>query len=121
MCRRSKKKINDEIESLFPDFKDSESSMVYFTKMKRYILLACSLYQNETQSEQEIKDLQTNRNWFLIKDGAKKIQDQGIEIERNFLSLLAFLELKEDVSVVTFYSKLDYINKKNKRESQNLA
>lgn len=112
-----KKKLNSEIESLFPDFKEKLSNLAYFSRLKRYLLMICGMYgDGSLPNAEDEKLLRTEKNWFLTKDKAKNNKEQSLEIERNFLSLLALLEFDENVSVLTFYSKLDYINKKNQRE-----
>ena len=111
-----KKKISEEIESLFPDFIDNTQIMLYFSRVKRYILLACSTYEGMEITDEERLELRSLKNWFLTKDKASKSDYSGIEIERNFISLLSLLEMDMNVTVVQFYGKLDYLNKKNKKE-----
>jgi len=110
--------MNEDIERLFPSFVDSTSQLLYYSRMKRYILKACAVFTNEDESPtpEDILDLQKDKNWFLIKDG-KEYKDEGTEIERNYLTLLSLLELSSSATVLEFYSKLNYINEKNARES----
>lgn len=113
-----KKKIPKEIESICPDFSDITSNSLYVTKLKRLLLIKCSIYIQEEQTEEDLQILKTESNWFLIKDKPKSYKELSLETERNFLMLLSYLELSEDVSVILFYSKLDYLNKKNNRDER---
>jgi hypothetical protein len=108
----------EEIRKLFPDFLGQTSDILYYSKLKRFILLSCQLYSDvdNQPTDEEIRELEKLKNWFLIKDGSGKFDEDGIEVERNFLSLLSYLELKLDNTTLEFYSKLDYMNKKNQIE-----
>ncbi len=112
-----KKKIQSELSLLYPDIQDSISELAYNSRLKRYILRLCDTYsQNEIPSNEEVLELRSEKNWFLIKDKPKNIETLSLEIERNFLSLFAQLELNKDSTILDFYSKIDYLNKKNEKE-----
>jgi hypothetical protein len=111
-----KKKINKELEDLFPDFQDKSDRLIYFSKLKNYISFAASLFEEGFPSEEDLIDFKKKRNWFIIKDKTKTISESIVEIEKGFLSILAVLELDLSCNLLQFYSKIEYLNKKNKQE-----
>lgn len=116
MCRRIKKKIESEIFRLYPDFRGSEVSLLKtIQRLRRYLLRLCDAYSQDEICEEDKNELRHERNYFIIGD-TKAEKVDAIEIERNYLNLIQYLELDDSVSVLMFYSKLDYINKKNARE-----
>ena len=88
--------------------------------MKEYIISAA--YTN-FEDEWEVEKLNHISNWFLVKDEPKKIS--GAEIDKNFYSLCSLMEENGSInpsqySVIQFYAKLDYINKKIERENSSI-
>ena len=102
---------------MFPDIRKTESDFKYYVNLKRYLAFVTSIWQDGvTPDEDDLKEAQRQKNWFICKDKAKSVMDSAIEIERGVLSLLSYMELSEEDTVLRFYSKLDYLNKKNEAE-----
>lgn len=80
-----------------------------------------SLSQVNANDEWEMKELDHKSNWFLTKDEPTKFDPS--DIDKNFYTLCSLMEDNgssnpHNYTVVQFYSKLDYINKKNARSER---
>jgi predicted solute-binding protein len=101
---------------LFPDFASKDQDLLVLIKLRRYLLLECSIYLQDEITEDDKLFLRTEKNAITIKERAKKIDLTGIDIERYYSELISYLDLDENATVIRFYSKLDFLNKKNKKE-----
>lgn len=86
--------------------------------MKDYVI---SMSYTNFDDDWEVEQLHHKSNWFLTKDNSKILDSS--EMDRNFYSLCGLMEESGshkpyEYSVIQFYAKLDYINKKIERENE---
>jgi hypothetical protein len=116
-----KKKISDEIDILFPSLSDATGKLIYYSRVKNYVLMVTEIYQKEEPTEEDINMLEKEQRWFITNDGAKNFKGDDVnnvasEIERNFYSLCSVMEQNHSINprqytVAQFYGKIDYLNK----------
>ena len=113
-----KKKIHNDIELMFPDIVDSSVYLVYYGKIKMYLLEMAEELQKETP---DIEKVRAQLNWFLLYNKPMNFRSNepdsvSIEIDRNFVGMCSMMENNGSVAphnytVIQFYAKLDYLHK----------
>jgi hypothetical protein len=86
--------------------------------MKEFVI---GLSRTDFNDDWQVQQIQKKANWFLVKDIPNKFD--SADIDKNFYSLCSLMEENgssspTSYSVIQFYSKLDYINKKIERENE---
>jgi len=105
---------------------DKVSQILYFSKMKAYILNCAGTYYSEKVNPKSVEELQHDYNWFLTNEGTK-IYDENdpenviVKLDKNFIDLCSIMEENNTAnprlySVIQFYGKLDYLNSKSKKD-----
>lgn len=111
-----KKKVNDEIETLFPSFRSTYDTLSLIAIMKDYIM---SVEFTNFDDEWEREQLELKYSQIVTESGVFPIS----KIERDFYALCGLMEENgsskpEEYSIIRFYSKLDYISEKNKKQDE---
>lgn len=118
----SKKKIDEELKSYFPDLFDEVDSLSYYSDLKKYIIAIGDTYSSLEPSPEKIEDLKHQSNQFIIGSGVKNFNQDDpenilIDMDKRFHSLCSDMEADGSsnpykYTVIQFYNKLSYLNKK---------
>lgn len=113
-----KKKVNNEIELLFPDLFNVADSLVYYGKIKMYLIEMGQELQNE---EPNIDEIRKRLLWFQVYNKPMNFRSNDtdnvlIEIDRSFADMCSMMENNGSnnphlYTCTQFYAKLNYLHK----------
>ena len=112
-----KKKVDGEIEEMFPNFRKSIDDFLMINKMKMFIQLLGNSSIDFEDKEQLLQNIQDDITTFA------EARNGITDVEKEFYNLCGIMEENgssnpHEYNVIQFYGKLNYITEKVEREKQ---
>ena len=103
---------------MFPGISDETVYLIYYGKIKSYLLDLAAELQKE---EPKIDDIKKQLNWFQTYNKPQNFRSNeadsvALGIDRNFAAMCSMMENNgssnpHQYTVIQFYAKLDYLHK----------
>lgn len=113
-----KKKIHSEIELMFPSITDETVALIYYGRIKMYLL---ELAEELQKVDPDLEAIKKQLTWFQTYNRPMNFRSNEsdnvmLEVDRNFAAMCSMMENNgstnpHEYTVIQFYAKLDYLNR----------